>query len=113
MPPTLVDGKPQVSDQIRKNIESTYINRIGFFLFSFSCFLTFINDYINEITILENGTKLDSFITFLSISVLLALVSIEGSKAYSKKAVKSITIEDIEKNTPDGAIAFSYNNCQN
>lgn len=80
---------------------------MGFILFSISCFLTFINDYIYKITIFENETKIDSVIIFLSISTLLLVpISILTSKVYAQNIVESITAEDIEKNTPVGAIAF-------
>lgn len=80
---------------------------MGFILFSISCFLTFINDYICKITIFENETKIDSIIIFFSISMLLLLpISILASKVYVQNIVESITDEDINKNTPNGAIAF-------
>ena len=71
---------------------------MGFILFSISCFLTFINDYIYKITIFENETKIDSVIIFLSISTLLLVpISILTSKVYAQNIVESITAEDIEK----------------
>ena len=80
---------------------------MGFILFSISCFLTFINDYIYKITIFENETKIDSVIIFLSISTLLLVpISILTSKVYAQNIVEHITAEDIRKNTPAGAIAF-------
>lgn len=80
---------------------------MGFILFSISCLLTFINDYIYEIVIFENETKIDSIIIFLSISILLFLpVSILASKVYAQNIVEHRIAEYIRKNIPHGAIAF-------